>query len=224
MKLNLSHTEKALVLALLIELLIIVMMFKLGFKEKPKEVTYAVDFVDDDFDFKDLKPEEKLTLPDIKKYVHQKYNTNVASNALQEEKSFEEYRQHHEEELKKFYENRKQKQNMSSSTDQESPKKENKKEVRFTGDSNIRYFLKNRYDIYMANPLYTCPEYMSGLVVIDIVIDPSGKVIEAKFNKDKSTTDATCLIENALEAAKESFFNSDTSAPAVQRGYITYNF
>jgi hypothetical protein len=224
MKLNLSHTEKALVITLFIELIIIVALFNLGFQEKPKEQTYAVDFVEDDFDFSTLKPEEKLELPDIQKYVNQKYNTNVASNALQEEKSFEEFRQHHEEELQKFYEKRAEAQQIDAGESQPEKKEEQKKETRFTGNSNIRYFIKNRQDIYMANPLYTCPDDMHGLVVIDVEIDRTGKVVSANFNKEKSTTTANCLIESALEAAHDSFFNSDDTAPILQSGYITYNY
>jgi len=224
MKLNLSHTEKALIITLMIELIIIVALFNLGFQEKPREQTYAVNFVDDDFDFKELKPEEKLELPDIQKYIHQKYNTNVASNALQEEKSFEEFRQHHEEELQKFYEKRAEEQQIDAGKSQPKKKDEQKKETRFTGNSNIRYFIKNRRDIFIANPLYTCPDDMHGLVVIDVEIDQSGKVVSAKYNKEKSTATANCLIESSLEAAQDSFFNSDESAPALQQGYITYNY
>ena len=224
MKFNLSHTEKSLIITLIIESVIILVLFHLGFNEKPKEQTYAVEFVDDDFDFKDLKPEEKLELPDIKKYVNHKYKTNVASNVLQEEKSFEEFRQHHEEELKKFYDKRTEEQQIDAGESQLDKKDEHKKEIRFTGNSNIRYFIKNRKDIYIANPLYTCPEYMHGLVVIDIEIDRSGKVVSAKYNKGKSTATADCLIQSSLEAARDSFFNSDGVAPTLQQGYITYNY
>ena len=224
MKLNLSHTEKALIITLFIEFIIILALFNLGFKEKPKEQTYTVDFLDDDFDFNELKPEEKLELPDIQKYINKKYKTNVASNTLQEEKSFEEFRQHHEEELKKFYEKRDESQNIDAGESQTNIKNKKKKEIRFTGNSNIRYFVKNRQDIYIANPLYTCPENMHGLVAIDIKIDQSGRVVVAKYNREKSTTTADCLIKNSLEAAKDSFFNSDNSAPPLQQGYITYNY
>jgi len=224
MKINLSHTEKALFITILIELVIIILLFNLGFQEKPKEATYAVEFVDDNFDFKDLKPEKKPELPDIQKYIHKKYQTNMASNALQDEKSFEEFRQHHEQALKEFYENREKTQKIDAGEQTPPKKQEHKKEVRFTGNSNIRYFIKNRQDIFMSNPLYTCPEYMSGLVVVDVSIDQSGKVVKAKYNPEKSTTKAECLIESAINAAYESFFNADNTAPVVQSGYITYNF
>ncbi len=224
MKVNLSHTEKALLITLLIELVIIILLFNLGFQENPKEATYAVEFIDDDFDFNDLKPETKPELPDIQNYVHQKYQTNMASNAMQEEKSFEEFRQRHEQALKEFYENREKEKNIDAGEPNQPEKQEKKKEVRFTGNSNIRYFIKNRYDVYIANPLYTCPEYMSGLVVVDIELDRSGKVIKAKYNPGKSTTKAECLIESAVEAAYDSYFNPDPSAPEVQTGYMTFNF
>ena len=224
MKINLSHTEKALLITILIELVIIILLFNLGFQEKPKEETYAVEFVDDNFDFKDLKPEEKPELPDIQKYIHQKYQTNMASNAMQDEKSFEEFRQHHEQTLKDFYENREKEQNIDTGEPNQTKKQEEKKEIRFTGNSNIRYFVKNRHDVVMSNPLYTCPEYMSGLIVVDIEIDQSGKVIKAKYNSEKSTTETECLIESAINAAYDSFFNADNTAPIVQNGYITYNF
>ncbi len=224
MKINPSHTEKALLITFFIELVIIILLFNLGFNEKPKEATYAVEFVDDNFNFDDLEPERKPELPEIQNYIHQKYQTNIASNALQDEKSFEEFRQHHEQALKDFYENREKAQNIDAGEQTTPEKQEKKKEIRFTGNSNIRYFIKNRQDIYISNPLYTCPEYMSGLVVVDVELDQSGKVIKAKYNPDKSTTKAECLIESAINAAYESFFNADNTAPVVQQGYITYNF
>jgi len=224
MKTKLSHTEKGLLIALLIELVIIMLLFNLGFKDAPKEETYAVEFVDDSYDFEALKPEEKLELPDISKYINQKSNTNMASNALQEDKSFEEFRQHHEEALKEFYEKRSAEKNIDVGESTPAKTANKKKEIRFTGDSNIKYFIKNRHDVYMANPLYTCPEYMSGLVVIDIVLDQSGKVVKAKYNPTKSTSQAECLIDSSLQAAYDSFFNEDLTAPPKQQGYITYQY
>ncbi len=224
MKTKLSHTEKGLLIALLIELIIIVLLFNLGFKDKPKEETYAVEFVDDTYDFEALKPEEKLELPDVSKYINHKSNTNMASNALQEDKSFEEFRQHHEAALKEFYEKRAAEKNIDVGETAPVKTDKKKKEIRFTGDSNIKYFIKNRHDVYMANPLYTCPKYMGGLVVIDVVLDQSGKVVKAKYNPTKSTSQAECLIDSSLQAAYDSFFNEDLTAPAKQEGYITYHY
>ena len=223
MKLSFSHTEKALIISLIIELIIIFLLFNLGFTEKPKEQVYAVEFIDDNFDFEELKPEEKIELPDISPYVRKKQHTNRASNMLQEEKTFEEYRQHHQNALDRFYRDRENTQAVAVGA--EKPEKQKKqKEKRFTGKSNIQYFIKNRYDMLITNPLYTCPEDMRGLIVVDIEVDRNGKVVSARYNSAKSTADAECLIEGAVQAAYNSTFNPDPAAPAIQKGYITYRY
>jgi hypothetical protein len=226
-KMRFTHTEKALIIALFIELGIIFLLFNVGFKENIPEETYAVDFVDEDFDFEELKPDEKIELPDVQKYINQHFNTNVASNQLQEDKSFEEFRKQQEEAVKTFEKSREEwLEKLKIKEESKTPKEEekNKKETRFTGRSNIEYFIKDRKDLYMANPLYTCPDYMKGLIVIDIEVDQNGNVVTAKYNKNESGVDYKCLIETAIQAAYESFFNSDPSAPALQKGIITYNF
>ncbi len=226
-KIKFSHTEKAWLIALFIELGVIFLLFNVGFKEQIPEETYAVDFVDEDFNFDELKPDEKIELPDVDKYINKHFNTNIASNQLQEDKSFEEFRKQQEEAIKVFEKDRENLlEKLKTESQEAKPKKEekNKKEIRFTGRSNIEYFIKNRKDLYIANPLYTCPDYMKGLIVIDIEVDQSGNVVTAKFNKEKSNVEYKCLIDTAIQAAYESFFNSDASAPSLQKGYITYNF
>ncbi len=226
-KINFSHTEKALLMALFIEIAIIFLMFNLGFQERIPEETYAVDFVDEDFDFDELKPDEKIELPDVDKYINKHFNTNTASNQLQEDKSFEEFRKQQEEAIKAFEKDREQMlEKLRVEEQSEKPREEdkNKKETRFTGRSNIEYFIKNRKDIYIANPLYTCPDYMKGLIVIDIEVDRNGNIISAKYNKEKSKVGYKCLVDTAVQAAYESLFNTDFQAPPIQKGYITYNF
>ncbi len=221
---RLSHMEKALLITLVIEVFLIVLLFNLGFKEKPKEVQYAVDFVPDDFNFEDLK-EEKVEIPEIDKYLSKKYYTNTPSNELQEEESSEEYQKNDiESELQKFQEAQKnqEKVNISKEKPKEKKKKDNLK--RFKGRSNIKYYIKNRSHMHLANPIYTCPDYMSGLVMISVKVDQNGRVVEAKFNKSGSTNQSECLIDAAISAARKSFFNSSSAAPKIQNGYITYNF
>jgi len=220
MKTKMSHIQKSLLISLFIELLIIFLLFKISFKEKPKEEVFAINFADEDFD--ELKNEEKIELPDISKYINNKQTTNIASNEWQKEKSFEEYKEQHDNAFEEFYKNRENKENVSLTSEKFQKKQKNKKEKRFTGNSNIKYFLKNRFDIIITNPLYTCPKYMNGLIVIDIEVDRNGNVVSAKYNKDKSTTSAICLIDEAISAAYNSSFNSDYSAPPIQKGYITY--
>ncbi len=224
---KLTHLEKALIVSLLIELIIFVLLFHIGFKEPPVEPTYSVNFVDDDFDFEELKPQEDIKIPDIKDALKNNIGTNRASNMLQEDKSFEEFRKDQEEKIKTFEQKRQEMLKIKSGDqNEEKPKKDNnnKKETRFTGRSNIEYFIKNRRDIFIANPLYTCPDDMKGLVVLDIEVDREGNVVSAKYNKKKSTATYECLIDTAIAAAYESYFNSDSTAPKFQKGIITYNF
>jgi hypothetical protein len=224
-KINLSHLDKALLISIFIEILIGITLFNIGLKSKVSEPAYAVEYLDEDFSFEDLKPEEEIELPDITKYVNGKSSTNVASNQTQEDEFFEKYKAEQENALKEFYENRDNNQTASIGFEKSKTiaKKEEQKK-RFTGKSNINYFIKNRRDVYVSNPLYTCPKYMSGLVVIDIQVDRSGKIVSAKFNKKKSTTQAACLIDSTIQAAYETYFNSDSTAPELQKGFITYRY
>lgn len=62
-----------------------------------------------------------------------------------------------------------------------------------------------------------------GRVVVDITVNPSGRVIVASINIRKSNTVDTTLREAALRAAKATVFNSIAGVDN-QSGTITYNF
>jgi TonB family protein len=66
-----------------------------------------------------------------------------------------------------------------------------------------------------------CNEY--GTVVVQITVNRNGEVVNAKYTKGTTNTDA-CLIEPALETAKKYRWQPDSSAPETQIGYITVNF
>lgn len=63
----------------------------------------------------------------------------------------------------------------------------------------------------------------SGRVLVDITVDATGKVIEAKPRMQGSTTDDSELIAAAVNAAKQARFNAVPSA-GTQSGTITYSF
>ena len=88
-------------------------------------------------------------------------------------------------------------------------------------NSTNSYRLENRTDLYLPNPVYTCDGY--GKVVIAIVVSETGKVVKANYSKKGSSTANQCLIDQALEYAKLSRFDTALSIPE-QRGTITYNF
>ena len=88
-------------------------------------------------------------------------------------------------------------------------------------NTTVSYFLENRYHKYVYIPTYKCQG--GGTVILDIVIDQSGKVLSALISENKSTRDP-CLLEEAYRSAVSAKFNSDSSAPVKQLGTITYVF
>ena len=88
-------------------------------------------------------------------------------------------------------------------------------------NSSISYSLVGRTKIDIPPPIYLC-EY-GGKVVINITVDNDGNVTDTKYNSGASTTDNGCLVDTALEYAKASLFNSDSSKPS-QIGTITFIF
>ena len=99
---------------------------------------------------------------------------------------------------------------------------ERKSENAFTGRSTINYYLKDRYNNKLPNPIYTC--LSGGFVYINIKVNQQGEVVSANYNKSKSNTTNECLIETAIKYAKRSKFNSNFNAKDFQKGYITYDF
>jgi len=88
-------------------------------------------------------------------------------------------------------------------------------------NTTVSYFLENRWHRYVYIPTYKCQG--GGTVILDIVINQSGKVISALISENKSTRDP-CLLEEAYRSAVTAQFNSDSNAPPKQLGTITYVF
>lgn len=88
-------------------------------------------------------------------------------------------------------------------------------------NTTVSYFLEGRWHSYIYIPTYKCQG--GGTVILDIVINQSGKVISALIAENKSTTDP-CLREEAYRSATSAQFNSDTKASVKQLGTISYVF
>lgn len=86
--------------------------------------------------------------------------------------------------------------------------------------SSIRFSLVNRKKVYIPIPVYLCEE--DGKIVVNITVNSIGGVTDAYINTS-SNSDNACLIERALEYAKESQFSADASKE-TQLGSITFNF
>ena len=91
----------------------------------------------------------------------------------------------------------------------------------YSGKSNIHYFLENRFHVRLPIPVFLAKG--GGLITVDIQVNRTGEVIKAQARPSGNLTDPM-LPEYATQAAERTVFNSDSKAPAVQRGTITYRF
>lgn len=91
----------------------------------------------------------------------------------------------------------------------------------YSGESNIHYYLENRYHVRLPVPVYLAQK--GGKVTVDIWVSPAGNVIRAQVQSSSSSADPM-LPEYALQAAQRTVFNQDRKAPSSQKGTITYTF
>ncbi len=75
---------------------------------------------------------------------------------------------------------------------------------------------------YLPKPAYTSQN--SGTVVVKIKVDNYGKVTSANVSTEGTTVTDKTLWQAAINAAKETRFNTTMDAPPTQEGTITYIF
>ena len=97
------------------------------------------------------------------------------------------------------------------------PKESNSNEK----NSSNSFRLVDRDVLYFPNPIYTCDS--SGTIVLQIEVSASGKVVKAIYNAIRSNTQNECLIDQAIQYAKEARFTAASQKP-IQLGTITYHF
>jgi hypothetical protein len=100
------------------------------------------------------------------------------------------------------------------------PKTDDFKDKIYTGDSNIEYFLENRFHIKLPVPVYLAEG--GGKVKVNIVVDRSGNVLKADPVIEVNLSDQ--VLSYAKTAALRTKFNPLPDAPAQQNGYLIYNF
>jgi len=86
--------------------------------------------------------------------------------------------------------------------------------------TTISYTLKDRVAFKIPNPVYTCDAL--GTITISISVSAGGTVQKVRYDKEASTTDNGCLIDQALDYASRAVFNN--GKPASQDGSITFDF
>ncbi|WP_298556522.1 hypothetical protein [uncultured Algibacter sp.] len=233
---NLNNQHKALIITLLISGTVVLSVFNLSLKKQSEFASES---------YYEIEPEKELTEEDIKvlealeKLNHAKAETNKAFNETQKSKHFaqayktiappEDYvpksintsdnetiaRKAYEvpedsklnpEELAKFSKvNDILKEQLSDSSNSK---------------SSIRFSLTNRKKVHIPIPVYLCE--VDGKIVVNITVNSNGNVIDAYANTS-STSSNECLIEHAIDYAKQSQFSANASK-ATQIGSITFFF
>ncbi len=225
------HKRRALLAAMVVELIVIFWLYHWQFPEPPEEKRMEINFIPDDFDFSQLEKPEKIRIPDISEYLNtSRHLSSMAANDWQKEAS----------ETESFSENREDgseetpppqttpAEDLKPATVETrppaSPQKVLKDKKSYTGDSRIRYFVPGRHKVYLKNPIYTCPDYMHGWISVKVTVDRDGHVVKAEFDPENSTASYGCLIDAALSYARSTRFNRDVQAPELTEGYIRYMF
>ena len=90
------------------------------------------------------------------------------------------------------------------------------------GNGNGNYRMAGRKFLSKPQPQYTCNE--QGIVVVQITVDKSGKVISAQPGIRGTTNAAKCLLDQAKAAAMQTEVNPSEDAPEKQVGTIIYSF
>ncbi|MFM7388008.1 MAG: hypothetical protein ACKO5L_07595 [Bacteroidota bacterium] len=106
--------------------------------------------------------------------------------------------------------------------------KSNGDNKQYKGDVMVEWKLDGRTayennNWWVRNPGYTCGYGSSGKVVVNIIVDQGGKVIQAIYDAGASSGANQCMIVQSVAYAKKSKFNFKESQ-GQQSGFIIYRF
>ncbi|WP_241664805.1 energy transducer TonB [Seonamhaeicola maritimus] len=235
---HLSDQHKALLITFFIAGTVVMSVFSLSLKQKEKGIAES---------YYEIEPKEELTEEELKiiealeNLNNSKAETNTAFNQSKSANKFaqayktiappedyvpktsdingdealnnlkEKYKNEHKDELNN---------DALTKFDKANDILKKQQEEANNANSTIGYSLKDRTKVHIPIPIYLCEN--SGKIVVNITVNAKGHVIDAYVNTS-SNSDNECLIEHALDYAKESVFSPDASKPS-QIGSITFNF
>ncbi|HYG49821.1 MAG TPA: energy transducer TonB [Flavobacteriales bacterium] len=94
--------------------------------------------------------------------------------------------------------------------------------VRKAGRVDGSYDFAGRAHEVFAKPAYVCKG--SGMIVLKVKLNASGKVVSAEIDKANSNYSEECMGENALKYTRKCKFEASTKYGDPQAGTITYTF
>lgn len=234
--LTLNRKERALMLTLTVLTFLVFVMFFVGLSQNQKEIFIEI-FTEEKKEEEQFLQEQNLSRDNLTSNAYNQ--TEKIINSDEEFKTLEQLiEENRQKELEDFQNNAqgqgdfsKMGENLSEET--QKPKKEEQKvkqepkkeQISLKNSQNkpksfIEYSLVGRkYVNDFPNPVYTCDAI--GTIVINIEVDKEGNVKHTSFNQASSTSYNKCLIDNALEYAKQAKFSQGSR---IQIGTITYHY
>lgn len=243
---SVSNTYKALIITLLLSTIVIFLGFTIHIKKQSKLV--AETFYE--MDTETVEEEQKEALDDILKSLDNLLSTPATNQAFNETKTYENDKTVDEafeeqmdaiknrtsiEELKAANQanndvltasnsgsNKEKSSAFGNINDIVSKRLESQKNAENSANKNssVSYSLVDRMHTFLPTPIYLCEQ--GGKIVVNITVNHEGNVIDAYINASSSSANG-CLIDHALEYAKESKFTRDPKK-ASQLGTITFLF
>ncbi|WP_347923823.1 hypothetical protein [Pontimicrobium sp. SW4] len=242
---SVSNTYKALIATALLSTAVILLGFTVHIKKKEKLV--AETFFE--MDAEAVEEEEKEELEDILKSLDNLMATPATNQAFNETKTYENDKAVDEafeeqmeaiknrtsiEELKTANQdnnvltasnsgsNKDKTSAFGNINDVVSKRLESQKNAENSANKNssVSYSLVDRIHTFLPTPIYLCEQ--GGKIVVNITVNHEGNVVDTYINASSSSENG-CLIDHALEYAKESKFNKNPEK-ASQLGTITFLF
>lgn len=172
---------------------------KENFTDNEIVVTNAASNYDQEKDMSasQKKALEEKVIEDVKEFEKKQFNDFGKDNPVKDNSPLE---------------NEKIKDNSISKTVSKSLKK--------TSNATAKYFCENRNMILQKIPSYLCNQ--TGTVRLTIKVNPKGEVTDCKVDNSETSTSNQCLIENAINYAKNWKFNQDFSSTQRQEGWIEF--
>lgn len=207
-------------------LLIAFLSFKLGKVHSRHKETITIEFSEEQYKtIEQIIEQSKPDISDIKPLSPEAIQ-NIASNVaekMNEKISTEKYIEEVMKELGIDNMNPKYDNTLPDEivNDEKIEKKTKTETVYNLGPSRVEYKIDDkRSHRYMERPIYKCQG--GGKVVVNIIIDQSGTVLESKIASSSAADE--CLHEAALASAKSWQFQSNYNSPKRVEGTITFMF
>ncbi|NJK84812.1 MAG: hypothetical protein HC906_01350 [Bacteroidales bacterium] len=210
-------------------MVIFFLIYKLGEVKNKHEETLKIEIMEDETLIEELIAPVEPELEQLSNLLPQEAAKNIAVNVaekMNDEISTEKYINDLKQELGIKELNQQLDRNLPDEpglveNTPDNKKDEGKKPQQFKGRTNITFNLAGRWIRKQYVPVYRCEG--GGTVVVDIVVDEYGNVMNASMS-GKSATKNECLIEEAINSALQFIFNADQKAGSRQKGTITFQF